>query len=637
MEDQASDLVNYIDANLQGNIAEVNAAAEMTNNLIIKKTNFSISKNKYDKIDATNQVTKEVIPVLLPQLQFNGKPMYKNFELVDMISKETKATATFFQKIDSGYVRISTNVLNDNGDRAINTFIPNSSPVIQTIERGEKYTGRAFVVREWHQAVYIPVTIDGSIQGMLYVGINEKKNFPQIKEFLASKVFYTRGYPYIIDKQGTFLLHPSLEGKSASGEDFFIKITKSGKEKDRIEYLWEGEEKVLYYQYYKPMDCYFVISFFKSDFMKNIYIIRNISIIAVNVSIAVFILITSVFSRSISRGLNKGVYFAQQIASGNLTAQIDIHQKDEIGDLAAALRNMSNRLHESISIIIAGAENVSIASNQINTGSLQISQGATEQASATEEISSSMEEMLGAIQQNSHNAEITEQISLKAASSMDNMNVAGKESILSIRTISEKISIINDIAFQTNILALNAAVEAARAGEYGKGFAVVAAEVRRLAERSKLAADEISLLTKSSLSVTQQASKILDELVPEAHKTNTLVREIAASSMEQNSGASQINNAIQQLNIITQQNAVSSEELASSANQLHEMANELKESIAFFNIGKNTKREIGQLYSYKGRQTSLEKNLTNQETNSAKALRLNKLREKEPKPELESF
>jgi len=196
-----------------------------------------------------------------------------------------------------------------------------------------------------------------------------------------------------------------------------------------------------------------------------------------------------------------------------------------------------------------------------------------------------MEEMVSNIQQNTDNARQTEVISGKATASMLEMSKIGKESFDSIKTIAEKITIINDIAFQTNLLALNAAVEAARAGEHGRGFAVVAAEVRKLAERSKLAADEIENLSKNSLKITEQTRVSLDALVPEIQKTSLLVQEIAAASVEQNTGADQINSAIQQLSVVTQQNAASSEEMASSAEELSSQAESLKDVVSFFKTG----------------------------------------------------
>ena len=311
------------------------------------------------------------------------------------------------------------------------------------------------------------------------------------------------------------------------------------------------------------------------------------------IAILLGIVLAVVITRSITSGLIKGVKFAEKVSEGDLTQEMEtkyLERKDEIGTLINALNNMVLKLRNIVESILTGSENIALASQQLSSTSQQISQGSTEQASGAEEISSSMEEMISNIQQNADNAQQTEKIALKASEGIREGNESSEVAVIAMKDIAEKIKIINEIAFQTNLLALNAAVEAARAGEHGRGFAVVAAEVRKLAERSRIASDEIDTLTINGVKVSELAGTKLKEIVPEIEKTSKLVQEIAAASMEQNSGAEQVNNAMQQLNQVVQQNAAASEEMASSSEELAGQAEQLQDIIQFFRIERSYNR-----------------------------------------------
>jgi methyl-accepting chemotaxis protein len=303
-------------------------------------------------------------------------------------------------------------------------------------------------------------------------------------------------------------------------------------------------------------------------------------------------------TRNITSPIIKGVNFARLMSEGDLTATITVEQDDEIGQLANALRNMGDKLRSIVEDILSGANNIATASQQMSSTSQQMSQGSNEQASSVEEVSSTMEEITSNIEQNSENSAQTEKISITARDGMMQVKDRTIKAVEANKNIADKIKIINDIAFQTNILALNAAVEAARAGEHGKGFAVVAAEVRKLAERSKVAAEEIVSLAQNSFEITQEAGEKLETMLPEIEKTTQLVQEISAAGNEMTNGASQVNGAMQQLNNVTQQSAAASEELATSAEELSSQAEILNETVSFFKTNK-----VGITYS-SAKQTS---------------------------------
>jgi len=286
--------------------------------------------------------------------------------------------------------------------------------------------------------------------------------------------------------------------------------------------------------------------------------------------------------------LRSSVDVAKLVSKGDLTMDFT-SMKNKGGDLDQALEEMVNNLRNIAATIYNGAENVSAASQQVASASQQMSQGAQEQASASEEVSSSMEQMVANIQQNTDNSRETEKIANKAAKDIQVSSNSVSDTVEAIKTIAQRIAIIEEIASKTDLLALNAAVEAARAGEHGKGFAVVAAEVRKLAERSQKAAAEITEISAKTVKSAEESKQLLTNTLPDINKTAELVQEIAAASIEQNTGADQVNGAIQQLSQVTQGNASAAEQMSSNAEELNSQADELKAAVSYFRLENHSK------------------------------------------------
>ena len=321
---------------------------------------------------------------------------------------------------------------------------------------------------------------------------------------------------------------------------------------------------------------------------KEIYATSNkIMVTIIIVGILVLIILSfAVFliSKTISSPVRQGVDFAGKIANGDLTAKIDYNSSDEIGELVNALNTMRDNLSGMLSTIKDAAGQVASGSKQISASAQQISSGANEQAASTEEISSSMEELVSNIQQNTDNAktnlEVTEEAGNEMGKALDQVN----KTAASMETINEKISLIEDIARNTNMLALNAAIEAARAGDAGKGFAVVAAEVRKLAETSQKAAVDITAEAEKSVSISRETLISMKNVSEMSQKSSELTNEVAVASAEQNNGAEQINSAILQFDSVIQQNVSASEELSSMSEELESQAQQMLDNISFFKL-----------------------------------------------------
>jgi len=427
--------------------------------------------------------------------------------------------------------------------------------------------------------------------------------------------YHGKEYFWVNDMDTKVLMHPirpelngktQYENKDPNGKALYIEFVKVCKEKGEgvVDYMWakpgttQAVPKISYVKLMKEWGWIVGSGIYVDDVKSQMNSIKW-QIIGGTLALALVIFACAwLVARRIKEALDQAIAASRRIASGDLSAQIQVRSSDETGELLSSLREMNEGLARIVGEVRSGSESIATATEQIAAGNSDLSQRTEEQASALEETASSMEELTSTVKQNADNAQAANQLAINASGvavkggEVISRVVRTMESITdSSRKISDIIGVIDGIAFQTNILALNAAVEAARAGEQGRGFAVVAAEVRSLAQRSAAAAKEIKSLIEDSVGKVQDGSRLVEEagrttqeIVTSIKRVTDIMAEISAASVEQSSGIEQVNTAITQMDDVTQQNAALVEQAAAAAESLEEQAQQLVSVVARFTL-----------------------------------------------------
>ena len=561
-----------------------------------------------------------------PTLKLDGQVLNLDFTRPDSFTAQTGGNATIFAASGDDFVRVTTSVKKENGERAVGTTLDRKSPAYAALRAGQAYVGLVTLFGKQYITQYEPVQdAAGKLVAVLYVGVDIDGDMKVLKDRIRAIKVGETGYFYVLSAApgktyGDLIVHPAKEGSNLldskdAGGRLFIKDMLEKKE-GTTAYDWQnpGEssprQKFVAYTEVKDWNWIIAGGTYRDEITAAATQLRNRFIVFGLVALAVLAAILyAAVHRTVSRPLTEVRDVARRIAEGDLTARMHSTRHDEIGLLTASINTVGESLSTVVGKVRDGAEQIASASQQISAGNMDLCQRTEQQAVNLAGTASSMDQLTATVRQNADNARQANQLAMSASTVAQkgghtvNQVIERMDSInQSSRKISDITSVIDGIAFQTNILALNAAVEAARAGEQGRGFAVVASEVRNLAQRSAAAAKEIKALIDTSNVEVLAGSKLvaeagvtMSEVLDSVARVTDIMSEITAASQEQTSGIEHVNRSVSAMDEATQQNAALVEEASAAAQSMQDQAAELARAVRLFRIGDEAPAAVAQL------------------------------------------